>query len=287
MSGMTSPTLHVVPTGAALGADIEGVDLSRDIRADVFAQILAAWSRHLVLRFRGQRLDEDQLLAFSRRFGMLDQAPINTAATRAHKNPYVLIVSNVVEDGRPIGSLGAYESQWHADMSYNEQPPVGSLLYAVEIPPAGGNTGFINLNRAYETLPADLKAAIAGRVCTHDSSRNSAGELRGGYEEVVDPRKAPGAVHPLVRPHPVTGVRLLYLGRRRNAYVHGLSLAESDALLDRLWAHATAPENAWYQRWRVGDLVLWDNFATVHRRDSFDPNTRRLMLRTQIASRTV
>jgi taurine dioxygenase len=285
MSAVTSPTLHVVPTDAALGADIEGVDLSRDIGADVFAQILAAWARHLVLRFRGQRLDEDLLLAFSRRFGTLDKAPINTAATREHRNPYVLIVSNVIEDGRPIGSLGAYESQWHADMSYNEQPPVGSLLYAVEVPPAGGDTGFINLNRAYETLPADLKAAIAHRVCTHDSSLNSAGERRAGYEEVTDPRSAPGAVHPLVRPHPVTGLPLLYLGRRRNAYVHGLSLQESDALLDRLWAHATAPENAWYQRWRVGDLVLWDNFATVHRRDSFDPGMRRLMLRTQIASR--
>jgi taurine dioxygenase len=285
MSAVTSPTLHVAPTGAALGADIEGVDLSRDIGAEDFAQILGAWSRYLVLRFRGQQLDEDRLLAFSRRFGTLDKAPINTAATRAHKNPYVLIVSNVVEDGRPIGSLGAYESQWHADMSYNEQPPVGSLLYAVEVPPAGGDTGFINLNQAYETLPADLRAAIADRVCTHDSSLNSAGELRAGYEAVTDPREAPGAVHPLVRPHPVTGRPLLYLGRRRNAYVHGLSLAESDALLDRLWAHAMAPENIWYQRWRVGDLVLWDNFATVHRRDSFDPSARRLMLRTQIGSR--
>jgi taurine dioxygenase len=283
---VTSPNLHVVPTGSALGADIEGVDLSQDIGQDAFDQILAAWARHLVLRFRGQRLDEGLLLAFSRRFGTLDKAPINTAATRDHTNPYVLIVSNVVEDGRPIGSLGAYESQWHADMSYNEQPPVGSLLYAVEVPPAGGDTGFINLNRAYETLPVDLKAAIARRVCTHDSSYNSAGELRAGYEEVTDPRNAPGAVHPLVRLHPVTGRPLLYLGRRRNAYVHDLSPEESDALLDRLWAHATAAENAWYQRWEAGDVVLWDNFATVHRRDSFDPSTRRLMLRTQIGSRS-
>lgn len=285
MTTVKTSTLHVVPTDAALGADIEGVDLSQDIGQDAFDQILAAWARHLVLRFRGQRLDEDLLLAFSRRFGTLDRAPINAAGTRDHKNPYVLIVSNVIEDGRPVGSLGAYESQWHADMSYNEQPPVGSLLYAVEVPPAGGDTGFINLNRAYETLPVDLKAAIARRVCTHDSSRNSAGELRAGYEEVTDPRRTPGAVHPLVRLHPVTGRPLLYLGRRRNAYVHDLSVAESDALLDRLWAHAIAPENAWYQRWRVGDLVLWDNFATVHRRDSFDASTRRLMLRTQIGSR--
>jgi taurine dioxygenase len=285
MATRPPPALRIVPTGAALGADIEGLDLADGIDGGAFAEILSAWARHLVLRFRGQRLDEDLLLAFSRRFGTLDKAPINAAGTRDHTNPYVLIVSNVIEDGKAIGSLGAYESQWHADMSYNEQPPAGSLLYAVEVPPVGGDTGFINLNRAYETLPPDLKAAIARRVCTHDSSRNSAGELRAGCEEVTDPRTAPGAVHPLVRPHPVSGRPLLYLGRRRNAYVHGLPVDESDALLDRLWAHATAPAHAWHQRWRVGDLVLWDNFATVHRRDAFDPGARRLMLRTQIGSR--
>jgi taurine dioxygenase len=285
MTNAKSPALRVVPLGDPLGADIEGVDLSCAIDDEILAAILEAWAQHLVLRFRGQRLDEDGLMAFSARFGSLDRAPINTAATRPHANPFVLLVSNIVEDGRPIGSLGAYESQWHADMSYNPQPPAGSFLYAVEVPPSGGDTGFLNLYRAYETLPADLKAAIDGRVCTHDSSLNSAGERRAGADEVTDPRRAPGAVHPLVRAHPVTGRPVLYLGRRRNAYVHGLPLAESEALLDRLWAHAAAAEHAWYQRWRVGDLVLWDNFATVHRRDSFDPGSRRLMLRTQIGTR--
>ncbi|HZF36791.1 MAG TPA: TauD/TfdA family dioxygenase [Candidatus Angelobacter sp.] len=285
MTNAKSPAMRVVPLGGPLGADIEGVDLSREIGDETLAAILEAWARHLVLRFRGQRLDEDGLMAFSARFGSLDRAPVNTAATRPHANPFVLLVSNVVEDGRPIGSLGAYESQWHADMSYNPQPPAGSFLYAVEVPPDGGDTGFLNLYRACETLPVDLKAAIDGRVCTHDSSLNSAGELRAGNEEVTDPRRAPGAVHPLVRAHPVTGRPVLYLGRRRNAYIHGLPLAESEALLDRLWAHAMAAEHGWYQRWRVGDLVLWDNFATVHRRDSFDPGSRRLMLRTQIGAR--
>ena len=285
MTNTGSSSLRVTPLGGPLGADIEGVDLSREIDAAALAAILEAWARHLVLRFRGQRLDEDKLMAFSARFGSLDRAPINTAATRLHANPFVLLVSNIVEDGRPIGSLGAYESQWHADMSYKPQPPAGSLLYAVEVPAEGGDTGFLNMQRAYETLPADLKAAIDGRVCTHDSSLNSAGELRAGHEEVTDPRRAPGAVHPLARAHPVTGRSVLYLGRRRNAYVHGLPLAESEALLDRLWAHAAAQEHAWYQRWRIGDLVLWDNFATVHRRDSFDAGSRRLMLRTQIGAR--
>jgi taurine dioxygenase len=285
VTSVRSHPVRIVPTDGPLGADIEGVDLSTALDPGTFRAILDAWAQHLVLRFRGQQLDEERLMAFSSRFGSLDRAPINTAATRPHANPFVLLVSNIVENGRPIGSLGAYESQWHADMSYNPQPPVGSLLYAVEVPPAGGDTGFLNLHRAYETLPADLKAAIHGRVCTHDSSLNSAGERRAGSEEVTDPRQAPGAVHPLVRAHPVTGQPVLYLGRRRNAYIHGLPLEESEALLDRLWAHAMDERNAWYQRWRVGDLVLWDNFATVHRRDSFDPGDRRLMLRTQIAAR--
>jgi taurine dioxygenase len=285
VTSVESRPVRVVPTGGPLGADIEGMDLSKAIDQESMRAILDAWAQHLVLRFRGQQLDEERLMAFSSRFGSLDRAPINTAATRLHANPFVLLVSNIVENGRPIGSLGAYESQWHADMSYNPQPPVGSLLYAVEVPPAGGDTGFLNLHRAYETLPADLKAAIDGRVCTHDSSLNSAGERRAGSEAVTDPRQAPGAVHPLVRAHPVTGRPVLYLGRRRNAYIHGLPLEASEVLLDRLWAHAMHLENAWYQRWRVGDLVLWDNFATVHRRDSFDPGDRRLMLRTQIAAR--
>src|SRR5262245_65368811 len=168
MSRVESPALRIVPTDGPLGADIEGVDLSREIDESVFAAILAAWAQHLVLRFRGQRLDEDRLMAFSSRFGSLDRAPVNTAATRLHANPFVLVVSNIVEDGRPIGSLGAYESQWHADMSYNPQPPAGSVLYAVEVPAAGGDTGFLNLQYACGALPADLKAAIHGRVCTHD-----------------------------------------------------------------------------------------------------------------------
>jgi taurine dioxygenase len=167
-------------------------------------------------------------------------------------------------------------------MSYNPEPPSASVLYALEIPPAGGDTGFTNMYLAYETLPDELKRAVEGRVCKHDASRNSVGELRRGFSEVTDPRETPGAEHPLVRTHPVTGRKALFLGRRRNAYVPGLSLPESEALLDRLWAHATRPELTWYQVWKIGDLIMWDNRCTMHRRDAFDPTSRRVMHRTQI-----
>jgi taurine dioxygenase len=150
------------------------------------------------------------------------------------------------------------------------------------VPPSGGDTGFANMYLAYDTLPDDLRRRVDGRLCRHDSSRNSAGELRRGCSEVSDPRAAPGADHPIIRTHPVTGRKALFLGRRRNAYIQGLDLADSEALLDALWDHATRPEVTWYQQWRVGDLILWDNRCVMHRRDEFDPQTRRLMHRTQI-----
>jgi taurine dioxygenase len=285
--------ISVRPTGAALGADVEGVDLSRPLAPETAAAIRSAWLDHLVLRFRGQKLSDERLMAFSAHIGELDWAPI---AAQKHKvkgedrwveqahegRQYVAIVSNVIENGKAIGALGAYESIWHTDMSYNPEPPSASALYALEIPPSGGDTGFANMYRAWETLPDDLKRRVQGRLCRHDASRNSAGELRRGFSEVTDPRKAPGADHPIVRTHPETGRKALFLGRRRNAYIQGLELDESERLLDALWAHATKDEFSWYQVWRVGDLVLWDNRAVMHRRDAFDPDARRIMHRTQM-----
>jgi taurine dioxygenase len=273
----------VVPTGAALGADIVGVDLSKPLHEDTFKAIEAAWHRHLVLRFRGQNLDDPGLLAFARRFGELDKAPVHAVNDSDHDpHPEITVMSNIKVDGKPIGNLGHYEAEWHTDMSYNEKTPIGSLLYSLEVPPSGGDTGFSNMYAAFETLPAELKRAIVGKTCRHDSSRNSVGELRKGFKEVTDPREAPGAIHPLVRTHSATRRNALFLGRRRNGYIIGLPLDESEDLLNRLWAHASKPEFAWYQQWKVGDLILWDNRSAMHRRDAFDPNSRRLMHRTQI-----
>jgi taurine dioxygenase len=283
----------VRPTGAALGADIEGVDLAKPLQPETVAAIKAAWLDHLVIRLRGQSISDEQLMAFSAHFGELDWAPI---AAQKHKvkgedrwveqalegRQYVAIISNVIENGKAIGALGAYESIWHTDMSYNPEPPCASALYALEIPPSGGDTGFANMYRAYETLSDEMKRRVEGLVCRHDASRNSAGELRRGFKEVTDPRETPGADHPIVRTHPETGRKALFLGRRRNAYIQGLELEESEQILDALWAHASKDELSWYQVWRVGDLVLWDNRAVMHRRDAFDPSTRRLMHRTQM-----
>jgi taurine dioxygenase len=140
---------------------------------------------------------------------------------------------------------------------------------------------------AYETLPDVLKRAIEGKSCIHDSSRNSAGELRQGFQRTTDVTRTPGAVHPLVRLHPVSKRKALFLGRRPGAYIHGLSIEESENLLNAVWAHATQERFAWYQKWRIGDLVMWDNRCVMHRRDAFDESLRRLMHRTQIVGEPV
>jgi taurine dioxygenase len=269
--------------GEALGAEVSGVDLSQPIAAETFARIRAAWLEHMVLRFRGQKLTDPQLLAFSRQFGELDPpGPNPLGRPFLPDHPEMNVISNIKEGGVPIGGLGDGEAIWHADMTYIERPPMAAILYAIEIPPAGGDTYWANMVLAYETLPAELKARIAGREAVHDATYNSAGTLRKGYKQVIDPRTAPGARHPLVRMHPESGRRCLFLGRRRNSYIVGLELHESERLLDELWRHATQPQFTMRQQWRVGDVMVWDNRCTLHRRDGFDPAARRLLHRTQI-----
>jgi taurine dioxygenase len=278
--------VRAVATGSALGAELIGVDL-RDIGDHTFRAIHKAWLDHLVLLFRGQNLSDDQLIAFSRRLGELDLAPIQETGRRfVEGHPEIYIVSNVIEKGAPIGSLGAGELVWHTDMSYQEDPPKASMLYALEAPPEGGKTGFLNMYDAYQALSSQLKERITGLRVKHDGTYNSGGYIRAGVTPTDDPREAPGMIHPLVCTHPETGRKCLYLGRRRNAYIDGLPLAQSEALLDEIWAHATRDELTWYNDWRVGDLVLWDNRCTMHRRDPFDPAARRVMHRTQIKGET-
>src|SRR5205807_6442445 len=193
----------VRPTGAALGADIGGIDLAGAVMPEIVSAIKQAWGEHLVLRFRGQALSDDDLMRFSRQFGELDWAPIAAVGDAPEGRDYIMVVSNVVENGQPIGQLGAYEAVWHTDMSYVAEPPSASALYSLEAPPSGGDTGFCNMYLAYETLPVGLKRQIEGRFCRHDASRNSAGELRRGFVDAPDPSQTVGADHPLVRTHPV------------------------------------------------------------------------------------
>ena len=272
----------VVPSGAALAAEVRGVNLA-GLTDEAFDFIHAAWLTHQTLLFRGQRLTDADLIAFSRRFGPLDRAPIQESGRRFVEGlPEIYIVSNVVENGVAIGSLGSGEAVWHTDMSYLERPPKASVLYALEVPDRGGETGFCTMYGAFDALSATMKRRLEGVRVKHDGTYNSGGYVRAGVTPTDDPLTAPGAWHPIVGVHPETGRRFLYLGRRRNAYIEGLAKAESDALLDEIWSHATADALTWYHRWQVGDLLIWDNRCTLHRRNAFDPAARRVMHRTQI-----
>ncbi len=283
MADTTTAGLEIVPLSDALGAEVRGVDLA-DVSAAAFDAIMAAWHQHLVLCFPGQTMADERFLAFSARIGELDRAPITvTGKLYRPELPELAVISNVVENGRPIGSLGNAEAVWHSDMTYNDDPPMASLLYAIEIPPTGGDTGFCNMYKAYDSLPDALKNRIATLTCKHDSSHNSAGETRSGFpDEFVRREDIPGAIHPLVCRHPDTGRKVLYPGRRPNAYIPELPAVDSEALLDELWTYITRAEHCWHHKWRVGDVIIWDNRCTLHRRDEFDAGARRIMHRSQI-----
>ncbi|HVH75372.1 MAG TPA: TauD/TfdA family dioxygenase [Stellaceae bacterium] len=283
--------IAVSPFAAGLGADIGGVDIRRPLSPADRDAIRAAWLANLVLRLRGQPMGDEEHMAFTRNFGELEYSAYGLVEkeygvkseidSRGKTRPEIAVISNILERGKPIGGLGHGEAFWHTDSSFVEIPPAGSFLRAIEIPPEGGATYFLNMYSAYETLPEDLKERIRGREAVHAVTHSSAGEPRKGFENVTDVSKVPGARHPLVRIHPETGRKALFLGRRINAYIVGLPVAESGALLDRLWAHAMQEQFTWRQDWRVGDLIIWDNRCVMHRRDAFDPATRRLLHRTQ------
>jgi taurine dioxygenase len=279
-------SVEIVASGGGVGAELRGLDV-KALDEPGFRRVHRAWIEHQVLLFRGQQLSDGELIGFSRRFGNLDVAPNQESGRRFVEGyPEIYVVSNVVENGLPIGSLGSGEAVWHTDMSYLADPPKASMLYAIEVPPTGGDTGFVNMYAAYENLPEALKARLAGLRVKHDGTYNSGGYVRHGVTATDDPVAAPGTLHPIVCTHPESGRRMLYLGRRRNAYIEGLSLDESEALLDALWTYATRDEFTWQHRWKVGDLGMWDNRCTMHRRNPFDATARRILHRTQIKAET-
>jgi taurine dioxygenase len=272
--------LKVLPLGV-LGAEVKGVDLAHATSRDVDA-IKKAWYRHDVLVFRNQQLTDDDLLSFSRHFGKLDSPPNQGAGRKSPEGyPEVYVVSNVLDkQGEPIGALGDGDAAWHTDMSYSVEPPDASMLYSLEIPAQGGDTWFSGMKAALAKMPKALAERLRNLDIKHDGTYDSGGYLRKGMAASNDPRTSVGTPHPVIIEHPVSGDAALYLGRRRNAYIMGLELAESERLLDEIWSFV---ETAIYKhRWALGDLVLWDNRTTMHRRDAFDSKARRVMHRTQI-----
>lgn len=272
--------LTVTRIDGPLGAEVAGVDLAQPLPAAAQEQIEGAFHEHLVLLFRGQHLTQDQLVAFGRLFGELHRTEGFTyGAKPVGTLPEIELISNQPEDAVPAGARASAEATWHTDMSMLETPASASLLYAIEVPSGQGQTRFANHYLAWETLQDDLRAAVRGRRSIHDAAYTAMDEIRAGYQGYDDPSKAPGARHPVVRTHPVTGREALYLGRKGYGYIEGYAQAESTRLLARLWEHMTRPELVWSHDWRDGDLVVWDNRCCSHSRAGFDPSLRRRLMR--------
>ncbi len=276
--------MKLLNSNKSLGGEIIGLDISKKLTQDQINFINESWNERLVLVFKKQNLNDPKLINFSKYFGELDPpGPNPYGITFLPEFPEINVISNVKnEQGTPIGNLGDGEAVWHADMTYLDLPPKAGILYALEVPENQGNTHFANMNLAYSELPAAIKEKIDGKILIHDSAHNSAGMLRKGYSEVNDPTETPGARHPIVITDKSTNQKLLFLGRRPHAYIIGLEVEESENLLDEIWEHATQEKYTWTQQWEKGDLLMWKNLNVLHKRDAFDPNTRRIMHRTQL-----
>ena len=263
------------PLSPALGAEITGVDLSRPPSDALFEEIRDCWHDNIVVLFREQHLSEDDQVRFAERFG-----PLAMSHTRRYTtaNPAVMLISNIRENGKQIGALPDGEMQFHSDQCYQEKPAMASMLYAIEVPGAGGNTLFANAYKAYETLSDDIKRRIDGRKAMHAYDYDNASMKRGTRIEEGVPHFA----HPLVRTHPATGRKALYVNRLMTLAIEGLPEAESDELLHLLFAHQENPAFVYEHVWRVNDLLMWDNRCALHARTDFSADERRLMRRVTV-----
>jgi taurine dioxygenase len=267
--------LAVRPLSPALGAEIIGVDLREEIDDRAFAQILEAWHDHLVILLRNQELSETDEVRFAERFG--PPAVIHTKEY-VRNHPAVMLISNIREDGKPIGALPDGEMQFHSDQCHQERPAMASLLYAIEVPSKGGNTLFANQYKAYETLPEAIKRRIDGRKALNAYDYHTAAMKRGTRLAEGVPRYA----HPVVRTHPATGRKALYVNRLMTGQIEGLPAQESDELLNFLFDHQEQREFVYEHVWRPGDLLMWDNRCALHARTDFSADERRLMRRVTI-----
>lgn len=263
------------PLSPALGAEIVGIDLRQPLTQTLVDHLREVWHQSLVILLRDQTLSEEDQVRFAECFGTLGKT-INVHNTGSH--PAVMLISNIRKDGKPIGALPDGEMQFHTDQCYVERPAAASMLYAIEVPNVGGNTLFANGYTAYESLPRDVKQRIAGRKAINAYDYANASVKRG--TRLGD--GAPHWSHPIVRTHPATGRKALYVNRLMTVAIEGLPESESDELLNFLFDHQEQSQFIYEHVWRVGDILMWDNRCTLHARTDFSPTERRLMRRITI-----
>ena len=275
--------LDIRPFDAPLGAEVLGLDLSRPLGDLDFSRLHRAHLDHHVLVFRDQRITPEQQIAFSRRFGPLQIHVLHQFLLKDH--PEILIVSNVVENGQPTG-LGDAGHYWHSDLSYKERPSLGSMLHAQELPAEGGDTVFANMHLAWETLPDDLKNAISGLRAEHSYlAKYEALRKRSPWRPKLSDEQiaqVKPVEHPVVRIHPETGRKALFVSEHFTTRIVGLPEDGSDALLQRLFEHSVRPEHLYRHVWQPHDMVFWDNRSVMHLATGCPDEMRRRLNRTTI-----
>ena len=271
--------IEVIPTGTALGAEIRGVDLAAPLGDNVFALIERAYDEHGVIFFRGQRITPTQQVAFTRRFGEIE---FNVFGERwsVAGSPEIVVVSNVTEGGEPIGVRRAGEN-WHSDMCYTARPPRGTMLYAHEIPELFGlplgDTEFASAAVAWDALPETLQRQLQGRRATFDFR----GRKRALTPTQTEIDRNPPVKHPIIRTHPHTGRKCLYVMRDDCTAIDGMDDEEAEKLIAALADHIVKPAFIYRHQWRAGDLLMWDNCTVQHRAiQDYDLPQRRVMHRT-------
>jgi taurine dioxygenase len=273
----------VRPFSAAVGAEIIGLDLSRPLNDADFARVHRAHLDHNVVVFRDQRITPQQQIDFSRRFGVLQIHVLKQFLLANH--PEVFIISNIVENGQPIG-LGDAGKFWHSDLSYKEFPSLGSMLYAQELPEEGGDTLFASQQLAYETLPAELRQAIDGKRAAHSYTARYADEVFKGIRRPTlteaQLAEVKAVIHPVVRTHPETGRKGLFVNENFTTHILDVPEDESRQILTELYAHSAKPEFIYRHQWQPNDMVFWDNRALIHLATGCPSHLRRRMHRTTI-----
>lgn len=292
IAGATSSSLHgdapprdirIRAFDAPLGAEVAHLDLSQPLSDEAFAPIVRAHLDHHVLVFRDQRITPQQQIEFSRRFGPLQVHVLRNFQLPGH--PEILVVSNIVENGKPIG-LGDAGAYWHSDLSYKERPSLGSMLHAQELPAEGGDTLFANMHLAWDTLPAALKAAVEHRQAEHSYlAKYEALRRRSPWRPALTAEQiaeVKPVVHPIVRTHPGNGRKALFVGEHFTTCIVGLPEDESRDLLEQLFAHSTQPAFEYRHRWQPHDMVFWDNRSVIHMAAGCPDHMRRRLNRTTI-----
>jgi len=277
---------------AVLGAEIRGVDLARSIDDQTLREIIAAWRKHEVIFFRGQKLTPEQHIAVSRRFGELEHHVRQECCRPGY--PEIFVVSNVIENGRPIGSQDA-GLFWHSDLCYKEQPSRGSLFYAREVPRdhgmPRGDTMFSSMTAAYDALPEPMKEKLAGRFAINSYAHGYYRDRKTGPRRkltVEQISKTPDVAHPVVRVHPDTGRKCLFVNEGYTTRILDMDARESDALLAELFAHVRKSEFVYRHQWQVGDFLIWDNCSTQHCAvPDYSLPQRRVMERTTLTGSAV